>query len=315
MAKVAGRKRSASSLAANIVGEVWHHSNNRDHRVRAVARSLAWQVRKRLPISPGVRTVYGSMKVRMDPSFGSASNLIYFGDRYDPDLMGFLEAVLEPGDNFADVGANIGTYTLLAATLVGPEGHIDCFEPVPSLNAAVHDNLGLSGIADQVTVHAVAVSDSHGEVAFMTTKDVSSRMAVATDPEALVERVPMVPLDELFDPERPWAVLKIDVEGAEVLALRGMTGVLAHEPQPPLLLEVREHQLKRLGSTSEELLGLLAAAGYELTSLGEDFELATIDPGTKALVGDFIAVPTARRAEIADRLRDHARRNGRARQK
>lgn len=92
------RKKSNLQLTRRILGDVWGHPNNRNNRLRAVIRAFTWQAYKRLSGRSREITVYDSYKLRAQPSSDSASNLFYFGDRYDVDEMMFLERYLTDGD-------------------------------------------------------------------------------------------------------------------------------------------------------------------------------------------------------------------------
>ena len=72
-------------------------------------------------------------KIRCYPNSSSASKIIYFSAFPDFYEMGFMKDYLRPGDNFIDGGANIGLYTILAASLVGNNGKVVAFEPSPEI--------------------------------------------------------------------------------------------------------------------------------------------------------------------------------------
>lgn len=235
---------------------------------------MAWQATKRVSPRIQVRTVYGSMLIRMDPRFGSVSNIVYFGDRFDPDEMDFMARYLRAGDRFLDVGANIGTYTLLAASLIGPTGMIDAVEAVPNLASGLRANIALNHLEDSVRVHEAAASDHPGSVRFRIDRDVTSRMAIESDPHETVRVVPCAPLDDLV-PAGPIALGKIDVEGSEVAVLRGMTDRLQASDPAVLLLEILPHQLKRQGQSVEVLLDVLNEHEFVLASYSADHPTLT----------------------------------------
>jgi predicted methyltransferase len=86
-------------------------------------------------------SAYGDTSLLCYPRSNSASNVIYFTPYYDYDEMHFLQRYLRPGDVVIDAGANIGTYTLLAATCVGPTGQVIAFEPAPVAFARLRENV------------------------------------------------------------------------------------------------------------------------------------------------------------------------------
>jgi FkbM family methyltransferase len=294
------RKHSGPHLARRILRDVWNHPNNRGHRAVAIGRAVAWQLRKRLVRKLRTRKVFGSMRIWMDPHSGSASNILYFGDRFDLDEMTFMERYLQPGDHFVDVGANIGTYTLLAAALVGPTGRVDAFEAAPHLVRSLRANVALNDLDPSVCVHEMAASDADGSIPFRVDLDVSSRIAVESDPTSAVVLVRCDRLDAQL-PDGPVAMAKIDVEGAEHAVLRGFAEHLETMNPPVLMLEVFANQLERQGTSVAEVVGFLADAGYDLARYSaERAELQWLD-GTGAK-GNLLAVSRGARNVVFERM-------------
>lgn len=265
------RKHSTAHYVRSVLSQTWSHPSNRGRRGRAIAGALAWQVRKRVGAGPRDVPFFG-WRLRCHPDSNSASNVVYFTERYDPAEMGFMIAFLRRGDGFIDVGANIGTYSLLAAALVGPAGRVDAFEAHATAVGRLRENLALNGISS-VTVHEAAVADREGTVHFLQTFDVSNSILTPVDAGAPVSEVVAVTLDGVLG-DRPAAMGKLDIEGFETAALRGAVARLAAADPPVWQVEVMDHQLRKAGSSAAELVGLLTGAG---------FDLVRFDPVTGAL--------------------------------
>lgn len=154
--------------------------------------------------------------------------------------MEFLERFLRPRDVFIDAGANIGAYTIFAAGLVGTEGRIHSLEAAPSLVNKLRMNVRLNDLESVVTVHPVAVGDRVGHVRFRTGSDVSNSIFVDSDMPSSTTEVEMVPLDVAVD--GPVALLKLDVEGAELMALTGFREHMTASAAPVVLIEILENQ-------------------------------------------------------------------------
>ena len=161
---------------------------------------------------------------------------------YELDTARLLRRLLRPGSRVADVGANVGYFTLMAAGLVGEGGRVDAFEPDPANRARLVDHLELNGCEKVVRVHALAASDAAGELPLYHPSEgvhnhgESSFFPSQFGPDAASARataVPTVRLDAALD--RVPDVVKLDVEGAELSALRGMAGWLT-SPRPPALI-------------------------------------------------------------------------------
>jgi FkbM family methyltransferase len=248
----------------NVPRRVLDHPNNRQHKLRALGRAAAWQVYRRTSRRPITRPAYG-LRIRLYPGSGSAANLVYFGRFYEPSDMMFLDRYLRPGDGFIDGGANIGTYSLLAASRVGPTGWVEAFEPIPQLHARLTENIALNGLEGIVRAHRLALSDTERDTQFTAELDVSNREAWPDCGEVLMP-VSCVSLDHHLGDATGFAAAKLDLEGNEHATLLGAQGRLAAADPPVWLVEALPHQSRRSGVSREDVFELLTAAGYRLAS-------------------------------------------------
>jgi FkbM family methyltransferase len=164
----------------------------------------------------------------------------------DPQLLSWAASLVRPGDTVWDVGANVGLFAFAAAFAAGPSGSVLALEADEWLAGLLRESARTAPAAyARVEVLAVAASDAPGFANFL----IANRGRAGNHLEAVhgstqtggareVRRVETVTLDGLLDrfPTRP-AVVKIDVEGAEVQCLRGAERLLA-EVRPALLCEV-----------------------------------------------------------------------------
>lgn len=152
----------------------------------------------------------------------------------EPALQHALGEHLRPGDVLYDVGAHAGFVSVLGCRLVGPDGHVHCFEPVPANVAVLRSNLKANGFLN-ATIHAVALSDHDGEVRMdLGERGITAHIAPGGGFVAAAMRC-----DSLGLP--PPAVVKIDVEGAESRVLGGMRQML-RERRPVVIVEVHAGQ-------------------------------------------------------------------------
>ena len=167
---------------------------------------------------------------------------------WEPHVTAVVRSLLRPGDVVADVGANIGYFTLLAARLAGDGGHVYAIEPSPGTYASLVDNLRRNDLRNVTPVRAAAGAEA-GEATLRDVVEGTNRGAssLRSDPERgwgvrkAVEVV--VPLRTLADivPLEAWPrlrLVKIDVEGFEADVLRGLVPVLEGGHRPSLLVEV-----------------------------------------------------------------------------
>jgi FkbM family methyltransferase len=182
--------------------------------------------------------------------------------------------VAKPGDCIVEVGANIGTETILFARIVGDRGQVVSFEPLPSNVAALASNIARNQLTNVRVINA-AVSDRPGTLRFeppQTAENLGQgRVTLNGGGDGLLE-VPAVVLDELFERGELAAprLLVIDVQGAELMVLRGARRLLARA-KPLIIWEAEEELLTSFGARACDLFDLLSRLGYrhwEITKFG-----------------------------------------------
>ena len=178
--------------------------------------------------------------------------------------------LLRLGMTVLDIGANQGVFTLYCADLVGPGGRIIAFEPDPEMFAALRANVKAGG-KNWVELHNLAVGSEEGQLSFQASafNRGDNRLVAATDsadPGAKVVQV--VTIDRLLE-GRKADFIKMDVQGWEGAALRGMQRLLGGPNAPVILLELCPDVLRRAGSSVEEVAGILHAHGYSLHTADE----------------------------------------------
>jgi FkbM family methyltransferase len=176
-----------------------------------------------------------------------------------------LERTLGPGGSFLDIGANHGSYTLLAGRRVGPAGRVVAFEPQPVLARLLRQSLASNGMRHG-TVHELALGEQAGSATFFipAAGSGSGGLYAAFSARGQHERleVRVARLDELLPEPLPRenSLVKMDCEGGELGALRG--GRRALSALPPLLLELNAQAASAAGSSLAELRDELRAVGY-----------------------------------------------------
>jgi FkbM family methyltransferase len=195
---------------------------------------------------------------------------IYMTGDFEPSTARLLHSRLRDGDIAVDVGANIGFFTLVASQRVGPSGKVYAFEPVPSTNAALRDNLRINS-AGNVVVHQVALSNCDGMVTIYEgparNKGLSSMRRI--DDAARELNVPSAALDHIDLDTGPIRLVKIDVEGAEQLVIEGMVECLKRW-HPWLIVEITDGFLARFGHSALSLSGKLRELGYRMYEINDD---------------------------------------------
>lgn len=197
--------------------------------------------------------------LKFNPTQG---NLSYAMGTNEPLIQEALQRHLRPGDTFYDVGANIGFFTLIGASLVGPRGRVVAFEPVPETAALAAANAEINGFK-HVDVRAEAAAEAAGTAEIqLGSESQIARLTMAGTLSKATRRltVQLAAIDELIGAGTlpPPDFVKMDIEGAEVSALRGMANTL-RQYHPTILCE--------LHSTHAEVATLLRKYGYTLSVL------------------------------------------------
>jgi FkbM family methyltransferase len=222
------------------------HPLTRRRRVSATARVLRWQITSRVRDEVIINWIGGARFAARRGMTGVTGN-IYAGLHEFAD-MAFVLHFLRAGDLFADVGANIGSYTVLASGVVGCS--TVAFEPDPAAAAALERNVKLNKIAERVELRISAVGEQDSEARFSIGLDTQNH--VVTSADATGRSVPMQTLDRALSGRIP-ILIKIDVEGYEAEVLRGARAVLAAPDLKGVLTENRSpsvvEMLKSAGMT------------------------------------------------------------------
>lgn len=250
--------------------------------IKSLARGMFRRYLSKFPLRDGKAYWYGRLHpyllpperfitVRLDLGFvmkldlGDPEQLkIYFyghyHERYEADL---VRRLLGNEEVFWDIGANVGYFTLVAATALQNRGQIIALEPGGNAYARLCDNLALNRF-DQVRTYQLAAADTAGEARLYLAGGVADSGASLFDHgQDGYEVVRTVALDDLLASQglRPPDLIKMDVEGAELAVLKGAARLLSGF-SPLLLLEMEDKTLAAAGATKGAIQQLLSGYGY-----------------------------------------------------
>lgn len=191
--------------------------------------------------------------------------LYYFahGLSKDPSFR-LARRIVRPRDTVIDVGANVGFWLMGVARRAGAEAAIHAFEPFPANCVRLQEHLELNRLA-WVRCHPAAVGATLGASGFIGPGDANRGLGSLTPSGAASGlNVPVTTLDAFCrEGSLPRVdLLKVDVEGAELLVFRGAQGLLASREAPIIMFEVGDTLAARFGATSAEVKSFLEASGY-----------------------------------------------------
>lgn len=194
---------------------------------------------------------------------------------YEPDEIAFVRKIVRSGQTALDLGANIGLFTIVMAGLVGPSGYVHAFEPLDRPAALLERSIAENNFGDRVSLDRAILSDRAG-TGQITIADRALNMGggylladQSPAPEGhVVARAPQIRLDD-YALRRPVHFIKMDIEGAEPLALRGARELLRAD-RPVILSELHPQQLERVaGYTPDDFIALMGELNYGCYRLGE----------------------------------------------
>jgi FkbM family methyltransferase len=220
----------------------------------------------RVELEPGVSLL-------LDPNDDVARTmLVSRRSEWEPQVWAAISSGLGDGKVFFDVGAYIGYYSLKASPRLGRTGRVVAFEPNPNTLPVLRANIAASG-ATNVTVEPIACTDTEQTLTFFdaTPGGNSGSSSLARANAGSRTRSYTVrgrPIDDVVDELGLGRVdvIKVDVEGAELLVLRGTMKVLARH-HPKVILEVVPRQLAAMNATVGQLESLLTTLGYNTTRM------------------------------------------------
>lgn len=234
-----------------------------------------------------VLTSYGDLRIAVDLDDVAICWCIINGD-YEPELSAIVQKLVRPGDVCVDAGANVGYFTALLGQSVGQHGMVYAFEPFPRVANMLRLTVSESRLQDRVDVRQKALGLEAGSFnlvyadeaynyggSYISTEEMPPTPGLSS---ATVEVVTLD--DELADIAR-LDVLKMDVEGFELCALRGARRLLGRF-HPILIMELLPHGLARQGHSVLDIVSFLESRDYSIhlfsqLAKGEEAALLTSD--------------------------------------
>lgn len=204
---------------------------------------------------------------RMRVALGSTvGRSIWWRHHYETEIDQLLRRLLRQGDVFIDVGANVAYFSLVAAQLVGPQGEVHSFEPDPRAFALLARSV-VENHLNNVWCHRVALWGTQTRLTLAGIDDLAFRHVAESGNDRRDLTAIAVPLDEylkLMGVAKPIRLVKIDVEGAEVEVIKGMTELLRTN-RPLLVVEAHDPNLERFHGRIEDIFAVLGKHGYVAT--------------------------------------------------
>jgi FkbM family methyltransferase len=239
---------------------IWRHPLNRHGKRTALSRFFRWQLSSRLlPYTTALPFVNETNLFARRGMTGATGN--WYCGLHEYRDMGFLLHFLRAGDLFLDIGANVGSYTVLAAGAVGSK--VIAVEPIPSTFKSLQKNIVLNHLSALTTAHCVGLSDKNGVLRFTSNLDTVNHVATESEKDEVIE-VPVLSVDQLCDGQVPM-LIKIDVEGHEKAVLMGAVKTLSAPGLVGVIMETNSSG-SRYGESDDVLFEIMKAHGFSAYS-------------------------------------------------
>lgn len=226
---------------------------------------------------------------------------VHFFGAYEPAVLAFLRdslMALGRGDGVAaDIGANVGQHSIVMSRHAA---HVHAFEPWPTALESLRRNLALNAL-DNVTVHPFGIGLEDGTLDYYPPRGDNlgggTFVKGTNNLHAPGGRLPVRKADAVFGGLDRLDVVKIDVEGAEVDVLLGLSETLKRL-RPVLVVEALDVTRERLAKANSDSLAFLAAPDWSWHRIVESGDRYSLSPDAFARNGMMVAIPGARLAQV-----------------
>lgn len=212
----------------------------------------------------------GDFYMLLTPSEHIQRQLFWYG-YYEKTLGDLIKKILQPGNVFLDIGANIGYFSLLAANNE-PTSKIISFEPVKYLFQKLEENISINNFKNITAVNVAAGDINEEKELFISASD-NLGMSSFQQPEnysGKKEKVKVITIDSWFKTARLSKVdlVKLDVEGSELAALKGMQEVLQNF-KPLVIAEINPETLGSFNLTPADIYSYLNKLNFDSYFISE----------------------------------------------
>ena len=233
------------------------HPLNKQHKVSAVRRWVKWQIGSRLVPGPVAVNFVNQTMLLVEPGMTGATGNVYTGLHEFHD-MAFALHLLRSDDLFVDVGANIGSYTVLAASVGAKSISI---EPIKNAFDHLMRNVHLNDISSRVDARQIGISSSSGTLKFTNGLDTVNHVVNGKEhTQSGTCEVQVEPLDKVIAGLKP-VLIKIDVEGFEKQVIGGASKALAEDSLLAVIMELNGSG-SRYDHDESELYTRMLAHGF-----------------------------------------------------
>lgn len=236
---------------------VWSHPLNRKNRLASLWRIISLQIASRLINNSIMLPFINGTYLLTNHGMTGATGDWYCGLREYED-MSFVLHVLKSGDLFVDVGANIGSYSILAGTCKDVE--VIAFEPVPTTFSWLQKNIKINALEYKITAMNYGLAEKKKKIQFSSNLDILNHVLSDNEKNLPFLEIDVLTLDSVLKEKCP-TVIKLDVEGYEANVLEGAKNMLNNPSLIAIIVELNGSG-DRYGNKDIEIHKLLTSKGF-----------------------------------------------------
>ena len=232
-----------SLYVINTLKGIYYHPFNKGRRLYSLWAFFSWQIKSRFFKTSIIHQFTENSKLIVKNGMAGATGNIYSG-LHEFEDMGFLLHFLRNNDLFIDIGANIGSYTVLASAEIG--SNVICIEPIPSTFEILKNNISINNVKLNTTALNIGLSSKEATLKFTKSLDTVNHVSTSIDSEFIEVKVNTLDNITLV---LDLCLIKIDVEGFETEVLNGEKRVLENKNLEEIIIEVngsgRRYELEK----------------------------------------------------------------------
>lgn len=229
-------------------------------------RRLAWSAYNLItPHAERWTKVHGGILLLTNIHDNGIGTYLFLRGEYASARISEIRKAVKKGDIVIDIGANIGYFTVLLASLVGPEGKVYAFEPDPRNFSLLQHTIERNGYTN-VIAEQKAVSNTAGEFLLYQAQSWAANSLTNTGHVSSV-KVNVITLDDFLSDESRINFIKMDIDGSEPLAIQGMAQLIKRSPNLQVLAEYEPGNLKQYISNPLDFITIAEHHGLRLTAI------------------------------------------------
>ena len=248
-----------TSNLVKLINWIINQPLNQNEKTKALFRFLRWQMGARLNPYPIIYPWVNNSKLIIKKGMTGATTNLYAG-LHDFGDMSFLLHFLRKEDNFIDIGANVGVYTVLASGAIGAKSI--AIEPIPSTFTNLFNNIQINHIKDLVDPLNIGLGKSEGKLKFTSSLDTMNHVSNNTGGEQNTINIQVKTLDLILTSKECPSLIKIDVEGFETEVLAGGENTLTNTDLKAIIIELNGSG-ERYGYKDIDIHNRLISKGFE----------------------------------------------------